>query len=173
MAMKQKRPFTITWLWKANWLRNFLSDRGYYRIEDLQMGGRCGACGAWCSKEIVEKIWPYTVCDKCAGIYHINISGSGDRYVKDPNFDVDEFLRMIIEPPFLKAKAKDGTFHIDFDGGFGYSTKFLKEVFGKLAKKYGPDKVSSVLAFKSDDEPGLIAKVNEYIHNCHDEDYEK
>lgn len=34
-------------------------------IEDLRTGGHCGCCGAWLSKRIVPKSWPWCVCKKC------------------------------------------------------------------------------------------------------------
>ena len=49
-----------------NWLRNWIKRRlDLYDIEDLQVGGRCGCCGHWVDKVIVEKVWAWTLCDKC------------------------------------------------------------------------------------------------------------
>ena len=36
-----------------------------YSVEDLRVGGHCGCCGEWIEKEIVPKIWPYSICEKC------------------------------------------------------------------------------------------------------------
>ena len=49
-------------------LRNFIKDRlGLYDIEDLQVGAHCGCCGRWVPGEIIEKCWPWAVCDTCSG----------------------------------------------------------------------------------------------------------
>ena len=42
-----------------------LSRYGFYRIEDLKIGGNCGLCGEWVSKAIVPIDWPWCICEKC------------------------------------------------------------------------------------------------------------
>lgn len=37
----------------------------FYKIEELQIGGHCGCCGAWVANCIVEKVWAVTLCDNC------------------------------------------------------------------------------------------------------------
>lgn len=44
--------------------RAFLSMYGFYRIEDLKIGGNCGICGKQISV-IMPKEWPWGLCDKC------------------------------------------------------------------------------------------------------------
>lgn len=37
-----------------------------YEIEDLQVGGHCGLCGARMEHEILPKSWPWSICQKCS-----------------------------------------------------------------------------------------------------------
>lgn len=46
-----------------NWLRQKIVN---VVLEEIKVGGNCGACGAWVPNCLVWYIWPYTVCDKCA-----------------------------------------------------------------------------------------------------------
>ena len=45
-----------------NWIKNHFD---LYDMEDLEVGGHCGCCGAWMPKEIVPKWWGWSICDKC------------------------------------------------------------------------------------------------------------
>lgn len=36
-----------------------------YEIKDLKTGAHCGCCGSWMPEEIVPKVWPWSICDKC------------------------------------------------------------------------------------------------------------
>ena len=41
-------------------------------IRDLVVGAHCGLCGAWMPDEIIEKIWTWGMCDKCAEVKNEN-----------------------------------------------------------------------------------------------------
>jgi len=47
------------------WIKNRY---GLYSIEDLTIGGHCGCCGSLIENEIVPKIWPYSICEKCLNL---------------------------------------------------------------------------------------------------------
>ncbi len=48
------------------WIRDWVKRHFYvYAIEELQIGGNCGCCGAWIADCIVPKVWPWSVCKKC------------------------------------------------------------------------------------------------------------
>ena len=44
---------------------NLLHRHGWYRIDDLVIGGNCGLCGAWIPNQIFEAWWTWGICDKC------------------------------------------------------------------------------------------------------------
>ena len=52
---------------------------------------------------------------------------------------------------------------IDLDGGFGYASSFLDEVFGKLIQKYGMRRGILNIRIKSDEEPALLEEIQRYI----------
>lgn len=46
-----------------NWLRQKIVN---VVLEEIEIGGHCGLCGAWVPDCLVWCVWPYTVCGKCA-----------------------------------------------------------------------------------------------------------
>lgn len=46
-----------------NWLRQKIIN---IVLEEIEVGGNCGLCGAWVPHCLVWCACPYTVCDKCA-----------------------------------------------------------------------------------------------------------
>jgi len=46
----------------------FLNSHGYYYLPDLTVGARCGCCGKWVEKAIVEKGWEWSLCGVCSKI---------------------------------------------------------------------------------------------------------
>ena len=47
---------------RRSWIKSHF---GLYDLEDLEVGGHCGCCGAWMPKEIVPKWWGWSLCDEC------------------------------------------------------------------------------------------------------------
>jgi hypothetical protein len=45
----------------------WLNRRGYYRVDQLRVGANCGCCGKHVPNEIVEDVWPWTLCRECIG----------------------------------------------------------------------------------------------------------
>lgn len=72
-------------------------------------------------------------------------------------------FRELILIPIYDSLLKHEVLCVDFDGGFGYPTSFLKEAFGGLSKIYGKKALLKKLTFVSQDEPGLIDDVLKYI----------
>ena len=35
-------------------------------IAGLKVGAHCGLCGKWIERELVDRAWPYSICDECA-----------------------------------------------------------------------------------------------------------
>ena len=51
--------------WINNKIRNWRITHGFFKIEELCIGAWCGCCGKWIEKELVEKEWPYSLCEDC------------------------------------------------------------------------------------------------------------
>jgi hypothetical protein len=48
-------------------IKKLLERLGFYRIDDLDIGGHCGCCGIWIPDIITEKTWRVGLCKKCRG----------------------------------------------------------------------------------------------------------
>ncbi len=88
----------------------------------------------------------------------------GGRFRTDGPLSGEEFRETILKE---LLQTHSGTkILVDLDGGFGYAPSFLEEAFGGLARQIGADEVRTSFDFKSDDEPDLLAKIQEYISNA-------
>lgn len=54
---------------------------------------------------------------------------------------------------------------VDLDGTMGFSSAFLEEAFGGIVRSLDvePERLLSLLHFKSDDDPSLVEEIIEYI----------
>jgi hypothetical protein len=74
----------------------------------------------------------------------------GPRYrTDDPRFSGEAFREDVLIPLFDRTVADNDKLEIDLDGGYGYSSSFLDEAFGGLARKRGVRRVLDRLTFKS------------------------
>ena len=89
----------------------------------------------------------------------------GARFKTDGDFSGEEFRQSFLLPSFEQAEQRNEKLTIDLDDGYGYATSFLEESFGGLARIHGTEKVLKTLAFISQDEPSLIAQIEQYIQN--------
>lgn len=87
----------------------------------------------------------------------------GARYRTDGPKSGEEFRDTMLVTAFERAVEENAVLLIDLDGGYGYSTGFLEEVFGGLARLHGSDLVQKHLAYKSDDEPRLTEDISNYV----------
>jgi hypothetical protein len=88
----------------------------------------------------------------------------GGRYKSNGPHSGEEFRDDVLIPAIKSLGPDfDEELLIDLDGGFGYATSFLDEVFGKLIRKYGMEKGLLNLRFKSDEEPFLLEEIQRYI----------
>lgn len=55
--------------WIKNKIYNWRFDHGYFRIDELTTGGRCGLCGKWIPDTIFPTIWPWGICEQCVKDY--------------------------------------------------------------------------------------------------------
>ena len=81
----------------------------------------------------------------------------------------EEFRETILIPKYEEAVKSKQQLKIELDGGYGYATSFLEESFGGLARIYQIQEVLDTLLFVSEDEPGLIDEITEYIKNARQE----
>ena len=78
----------------------------------------------------------------------------------------EQFREELLEPRYKEAIEKKDKLIIDLDGGYGYSTSFLEEAFGGLARQYDPKEVVADIELISQDEPALIEEIKGYIINA-------
>lgn len=86
----------------------------------------------------------------------------GARFSRDGEYSGEEFRDTFLVPLFEDTVNIEKIL-IDLDGVEGYSTAFLEEVFGGLARRYGSDKILSRIDLVSDEDPLLIEEVLSYI----------
>lgn len=75
----------------------------------------------------------------------------------------EEFREELLEPSFKKAIESAQRLIVNLDGTNGYSTSWLEEVFGGLARKYTNKTVLDKIDFVSDEEPYLIEDIKKYM----------
>lgn len=90
----------------------------------------------------------------------------GPRYRDEGDFSGEQFREDILEKRFQEAVDSNKKLVVNLDGGLGYGTSFLEEVFGGLARKYGIEEVQKRLEIISVEEAYLINDVEEYIKNA-------
>ena len=78
----------------------------------------------------------------------------------------EQFREELLEPRYKEAIGNNDKLIIDLDGGYGYSTSFLEEAFGGLAREYDPKEVVANIELISQDEPALIEEIKGYIINA-------
>lgn len=94
----------------------------------------------------------------------------GPRYIKEGSFSAELFLRDILDEKFKEALEINKKIIFDLDGTLGYATSFLEETFGGLARKYGSEKVESIIEVNSMEEPWLIDDIKNYIEDVKKQD---
>ena len=93
----------------------------------------------------------------------------GARYKSEGEYSGELFRETILIPKYVEAIASKRQLKIELDGGYGYATSFLEESFGGLAREYDIQEVLRTLVFESNDEPGLINEITEYIKKARQE----
>lgn len=90
----------------------------------------------------------------------------GPRYRSEGSNSGEEFRERILLPALKEAVASKAILYIDLDDTFGYGTGFLEEAFGGLVRVEGYSRISDRLAFKSMEEPELIAEILSYMKDA-------
>ena len=95
----------------------------------------------------------------------------GGRYRNEGFYSGEEFRDKHLYPSFIACEKMGEKLILDFDGGYGYSSPFLEEAFGGLARKVKNYKsIINLLEFKSDDEPSLVDRVKNYIEDANNKE---
>jgi hypothetical protein len=87
---------------------------------------------------------------------------TGGREKSDGEYSGEQFREEFLEKHFKDSQSKE-KITIILDGTYGYSTSFLEEAFGGLARLYGKNEVLERLEFVSEEEPLLIEEIQSYI----------
>ena len=86
----------------------------------------------------------------------------GGRLRTDGRFSGEEFREVWLEPHFVDPNNKSKVV-IVLDGAEGYSTSFLEEAFGGLARKFGVQRCLEKLQFVSKGDNLLIKEIKNHI----------
>lgn len=89
--------------------------------------------------------------------------GPGPRYISEGPFSGEDFRESVLLSLIEQAQKQNTKLLIDLDGGYGYSTSFLEEAFGGAVRVLKCNTISTLLEFKSDEEPSLLEEIKEYI----------
>lgn len=89
---------------------------------------------------------------------HFSQTPGGRRREEGPNSG-----QAFLEVCLLPALQKYPHVTVDLDGTYGYSTGFLEESFGGLARELGASEVRKRVALKSEEEPHLVQEVWGYV----------
>jgi hypothetical protein len=90
----------------------------------------------------------------------------GGRYKKDGLHSGEEFLETILIPKVKQAIKDNQNITINLDGGYGYPTSFLEEVFTNLVKDFKTQKILKMINIISEDEPSLVLDIERYMKNA-------
>lgn len=86
----------------------------------------------------------------------------GARYKKDGAFSGEEFREKFLEKYFIDSNNEE-IIEVTLDGVQGYSTSFLEEAFGGLARNSGVQRCLNKFVFISNEDPLLIEEILGYI----------
>lgn len=88
----------------------------------------------------------------------------GGRYTIVGPFSGELFRDSVLEPQYLKCLYSQEKLVINFDGGYGYASGFLEEIFGGMVRKgYVVSELLSVMEFVSLEEPHIVADILTYM----------
>lgn len=90
----------------------------------------------------------------------------GLRYERQAPNSGEKFRDTVLKAAFQRAVAEGVRLIVELDGTEGYSTSFLEESFGGLAREEGIEPVSHTIVVKSIREPRLIEEISGYVHDA-------
>lgn len=90
----------------------------------------------------------------------------GGRYITEGPYSGEEFRKKILLPAYVKALSVNDKLIVDLDDCYGFATSFLEEAFGGLVREVKSKRILEFLVLVTEDRPGLIDKVIDYINNA-------
>ena len=91
----------------------------------------------------------------------------GPRYRDQGPGSGQQFLDEHLRPAFEEARRTGERLTVQLDGvKYGYTTSFLEEAFGGLAREFGSEPVRETLTFESYVEPLLDEEIRHYIDHA-------
>ena len=90
----------------------------------------------------------------------------GGRLMSEGEYSGEQFRNDLLLPLYLKAKEANDKLIIDLDGCYGFATSFIEEAFGGLARATKHKDILKFIEIISDDEPGLIGDIKNYIKDA-------
>lgn len=90
----------------------------------------------------------------------------GGRTSEEGEHSGQEFLKRVLLPQFVQARIDAIQLEVNLDGTYGYSTGFLEEAFGGLARGEGKEEVEMRLKLVSTEEPYLVDDILDYIRQA-------
>ncbi len=87
----------------------------------------------------------------------------GARYKADGEFSGEAFYEDLFKSKFQSACDENKILVLDLDGTWGYASSFISEIFTRMVKDFGKEKIKAHLEIKSEEEPLLKDKINRII----------
>lgn len=96
----------------------------------------------------------------------------GGRYRRQGKNSAEEWLQEHLAPAFQAALDNGEQLLVDLDRVSGFGACFLDEAFGGLVwyYKHPPELVLQTLVLKCEEEPGIIADIQQYIQEAAEEE---
>lgn len=95
----------------------------------------------------------------------------GSRYEIQGPYSGERFREEILYPAFIKCIENDEKLIINLDGGYGYGSSFIEEVFGGLVRKLKTEKKIDCkkvldIVIISNDNIYWVDKIEKYIREA-------
>ena len=95
----------------------------------------------------------------------------GARYESEGAFSGARFRQELLYPLLSEALLYNEVLVVNLDGAYGYGTAFLDESFGGLIRNemVPMDKIKKHLKIISNEEPGLVVEIENYLNKANEE----
>jgi hypothetical protein len=90
----------------------------------------------------------------------------GARYMSEGPNSGEEWLKVHLDPAFVRARSGGARLMVDLDGVVGFATSFLEEAFGGLVRLHGVAAVEAVLEVKCTEDPYIVDEIYDFIRNA-------
>ena len=87
----------------------------------------------------------------------------GPRYMNEGPYSAEAFRNEHFDPAFEVVKDSGGILTVNLDGGLGFGTSFLEEIFGGAVRKWTYELVKKHVRIISKQEPYLVDDINLYM----------